>query len=125
MSDRALIVFVKHPAPGQVKTRLVPVLGEDLATELYRALGETILEATVPGAGEYERLVFFAPEGAVEGMRAWLPGLRLIPQAGADLGERMAAAFARAFWPAKEMTTSSPGSAQPQMVTGRSRCKTM
>jgi rSAM/selenodomain-associated transferase 1 len=97
LSDRALIVFVKHPAPGQVKTRLVPVLGEELATALYRALGETILEATVPGPGEYERLVFFAPEDAAEGMRAWLPGLRLLPQAGANLGERMAGAFARAF----------------------------
>jgi rSAM/selenodomain-associated transferase 1 len=97
LSDRALIVFVKHPAPGQVKTRLVPALGEELATELYRALSEAVLEATVPGPGEYERLVFFAPEDAAEGMRAWLPGLRLLPQAGADLGERMAAAFARAF----------------------------
>ena len=30
-------------------------------------------------------------------MRAWLPGVRLLPQEGDDLGERMADAFARAF----------------------------
>ena len=97
MSDRALIVFLKHPEPGTVKTRLMPALGPVVAADLYRALSETVLEATVPGPGEYERLVFFAPPGAAEEVRAWLPGIRLLPQGGGDLGGRMSGAFARAF----------------------------
>jgi rSAM/selenodomain-associated transferase 1 len=97
VSDRALIVFLKHPEAGKVKTRLAPALGAGTAAALYRALCEEVLEATVPREGEYERLVFFAPPEAAESMRAWLPGLRLHPQAGGDLGARMRAAFARAF----------------------------
>lgn len=96
MSDRALVVFVKRPSPGAVKTRLVPALGDAGAAGLYRALAEHVLEATTP-EGEYERLVFFDPEDALEEMRAWLPGVRLLAQSGDDLGARMADAFARAF----------------------------
>jgi rSAM/selenodomain-associated transferase 1 len=97
VSDRALIAFLKHPEPGAVKTRLVPALGAEIAAELYRALAEEVLRATVPRRGEYETLVFYDPPGAAEAMRAWLPGFRLFAQSAGDLGMRMAAAFARAF----------------------------
>jgi rSAM/selenodomain-associated transferase 1 len=97
VSDRALIVFVKHPEPGAVKTRLAPAVGAEAAAALYRALAEEVLEATVPRSGEYETLVFFDPPGAADAMRAWLPGMRMRPQCAGDLGARMTAAFARAF----------------------------
>jgi rSAM/selenodomain-associated transferase 1 len=97
MSENALVVFVKHPRPGTVKTRLAAAIGPEVAADLYRALAEHVLEVTTPVAGEYERLVFFDPPGAAEEMRAWLPGTRLIAQVGPDLGARMADAFARAF----------------------------
>jgi hypothetical protein len=80
-----------------VKTRLAATIGPEAAADLYRALVEHVLEATTPRPGDYERLVFFDPPGALEEMRAWLPGLRLLPQGSGDLGERMADAFARAF----------------------------
>jgi rSAM/selenodomain-associated transferase 1 len=97
VSTRVLLVFLKHPETGTVKTRLAPALGPETAAELYRALCEEVLDATVPGPGEYERLVFFAPPEAAEAVRAWLPGLRLLPQVGEDLGARMSAAFDQAF----------------------------
>jgi rSAM/selenodomain-associated transferase 1 len=97
VTARALVVFVKAPRPGAVKTRLVPALGRDDAARLYRLLADHVLEATTPGAGEYERLVFFDPPGALDEMRAWLPGLRLVPQSGADLGERMSRALTHAI----------------------------
>jgi rSAM/selenodomain-associated transferase 1 len=97
VSEAALIVFLKHPEPGAVKTRLAPALGAETAAALYRALTEEVLEATVPRSGEYETLVFFDPPEAAEAMRAWLPGVRLRPQCAGDLGARMTAAFARAF----------------------------
>jgi rSAM/selenodomain-associated transferase 1 len=97
VSERALIVFLKHPEPGAVKTRLASALGAETAAALYRALAEGVLEATVPRSGEYETLVFFDPPEAAEAMRAWLPGVRLRPQCVGDLGARMTAAFARAF----------------------------
>jgi rSAM/selenodomain-associated transferase 1 len=97
VSDRALIVFLKHPEPGAVKTRLVPALGAETAAAVYRALTEEVLRATVPRRGEYETLVFFDPPGAAPAIRAWLPGLRLFAQSPGDLGARMSAAFTRAF----------------------------
>jgi hypothetical protein len=97
MSDRALVVFVRHPAPGTVKTRLAAAVGPAAAAELYRALAEHVLEATAPVPGEYERLVFFDPPEAGEPMRAWLPGVRLLAQSAGDLGSRMSDAIARAF----------------------------
>jgi rSAM/selenodomain-associated transferase 1 len=97
VSDRAVVVFVKHPRPGEVKTRLVPALGAEGAAGLYRVLVEAALAATTPAAGEFERLVFFDPPAAADAMRAWLPGVRLRRQGGGDLGARMADAFERVF----------------------------
>ena len=94
---RTLIVFLKHPRPGGVKTRLVPALGAATAADLYRVLAEEVLRATIPPKGEYETLVFFDPPEEAEAMRAWLPGLRLRAQSDGDLGARMSVAFARAF----------------------------
>jgi uncharacterized protein len=97
MSDRALVVFVKHPTPGAVKTRLAEAVGPAVAAELYRALAERVLASTTPLPGEYERLVFFDPPQARDRMRAWLPGVRLLAQSEGDLGRRLSDATARAF----------------------------
>jgi hypothetical protein len=93
----ALIVFVKRPRPGEVKTRLAADIGPELASEVYRTLAEIEIEATRPGPGDYERLFFFAPADAQAEMEAWWPGETWLPQQGADLGARMANAFAEAF----------------------------
>jgi hypothetical protein len=97
MSESTLVVFVKHPAPGAVKTRLAAAIGPAAAAGLYRALAEHVLEATTPAGREYERLVFFDPPEARDEMRSWLPGVRLIAQSGGDLGDRMSDAVSRAF----------------------------
>ena len=97
MSDRTLVVFVKEPRPGAVKTRLAAAIGDAVAAQLYRAFVETVLAATTPEADEYERLVFYDPPEAGERMRAWLPSGRLRKQSAGDVGERMAACFARCF----------------------------
>jgi rSAM/selenodomain-associated transferase 1 len=83
-----LIVFVKEPRPGLVKTRLLPALDPESAAELYRALAEEEIRQTVPRSGEYTRLFFYAPPSSPEAMSA---------QQGDDLGARMSAAFDEAF----------------------------
>jgi uncharacterized protein len=92
-----LLVFLKYPRPGRAKTRLVPVLGEDTAASLYRALAEEEVRRTAPEAGEYERLFCFTPAEDEGAIAAWFPGERLWPQPPGDLGQRMAAAFAHGF----------------------------
>jgi rSAM/selenodomain-associated transferase 1 len=96
VGDR-LLVFVKRPRPGEVKTRLLGRLGAAPAAELYRALAELAIQATSAPDADYERLFFFTPREALAEMADWLPGLELRPQRGADLGQRMAHACAEAF----------------------------
>lgn len=92
-----LVVFVKEPRPGSVKTRLAAAIGDEDAAAVYRAMAEGVVAATVPEAGDYERLVFYDPPDAGERMRAWLPAGRLRRQGAGDVGARMADAFARCF----------------------------
>jgi rSAM/selenodomain-associated transferase 1 len=94
---RSLIVFVKWPQAGRVKTRLAADIGPALAAAVYRGLAEAEIAATRPRGSEYERLFFFAPVEARAAIAAWLPGETLLEQEGADLGARMSAAFDRAF----------------------------
>ena len=96
-TGNSLVIFVKEPRPGAVKTRLAAAVGPELAARLYRALAEIVLESTAPVPGEYERLVFFDPPDARLAVREWLPGVPLRAQGGGELGERLAAAFGRAF----------------------------
>jgi rSAM/selenodomain-associated transferase 1 len=93
----ALIVFLKEPRAGFVKTRLVPALGTADALLLYRALAEEEVRRTEPQAGDYTRLFFFAPAEARAKMEAWFPGETWTAQVGDDLGARMSAAFEVAF----------------------------
>jgi uncharacterized protein len=92
-----LIIFAKEPRPGQVKTRLSPLLSPEEAAQLYHSFIEDILEemARVP---EVRLAVAFSPPGAQIFFRGLAPpGTDLFPQEGADLGKRMARAFARGF----------------------------
>jgi hypothetical protein len=92
-----LIIFAKEPRPGQVKTRLSPPLSPVEAAQLYHSFLQDILEemARVP---EVRLAVGFSPLGAQGFFRDLAPpGTDLFPQEGADLGERMARAFARGF----------------------------
>jgi hypothetical protein len=96
-SDRSLLMFLKSPRAGAVKTRLAARLGDAVAAELYRCLAEAVARRTAPRPGEYQRLFFYTPPEDRAVMEAWFPDETWIPQSGADLGERMAQAFEVAF----------------------------
>ncbi len=97
MSCSTLIVFLKRPREGEVKTRLARALGAPLAARLYRVLAEAEVANTAPTGAEYDRLFAFAPADAGVEMNAWFPGNVWLPQEGRDLGERMAGAMDAAF----------------------------
>lgn len=97
MKGDVLIVFVKAPRPGSVKTRLIPVLGAEGAAAFYRTLAEEEVARTTPDAGDYTRLFFYAPADAHDVIASWFPGETLVAQEESDLGSRMAAAFDTAF----------------------------
>jgi hypothetical protein len=84
----ALLVIAKDPLPGRVKTRLTPPCSAEEAAGLARAsLLDTLDVVARTPAG---RRVLVLDGDA----RAWRrDGLEVIPQRGASLGERLAAAF--------------------------------
>lgn len=96
-SDRsAVLVFLRAPERGRVKTRLAAAIGPDAALAVYRRLAEhTVAEAL--GAGAAVR-AHVTPDGAAAEVAAWLgEGPLYLPQGEGDLGARMEQAFAGAF----------------------------
>lgn len=123
---RRLLIFLKYPSPGEVKTRLADAIGDEAACSVYRACVELTLERL--GVWRAEATLCVEPPDALERTRAWvgpgwphpLPGVgtadpdrsaiqvsgadrqqgvgwTLRPQAGGTLGERLAEATAHAF----------------------------
>jgi rSAM/selenodomain-associated transferase 1 len=96
VDQRLIILFVKVPARGQVKTRLAAALGEDAALELYQRFVQDILE-TLEQTGIPVMICYYPPDSR-NAVAAWLgPGQQYLPQEGRDVGERMENAFRQAF----------------------------
>lgn len=91
----ALILFVKDPVPGQVKTRLAKAIGDQKACEVYRILLKNTLDISLPLA--CPKFVYYAE--AVNEDDQWnVPGYIKKLQEGEDLGERMYNAFKDLFY---------------------------
>ena len=98
MAEPRIIVFVKAPRPGFVKTRLAIVIGDEAACEAYRQLTETVLAklASLPNVE-----IRFTPDDAKDEIKSWLrKGWGAKPQGEGDLGQRMHRAFKEADGPA-------------------------
>ncbi len=59
MKDHALIVFVKNPEPGKVKTRIAQVVGNDKAIDIYTKLLH--YTASLSESISCERYVYYFP----------------------------------------------------------------
>lgn len=91
-----VLIFMKIPAPGLVKTRLACAIGDESALELYVEMVRHTL-AMVEKSG-FQANVFYQGEGnPPEQLSAFPPSTPAIPQIGTDLGERMANGFRHAF----------------------------
>lgn len=94
MEDRHLIVFVKNPVLGEVKTRLAASLGEQRALDIYNELLE-ITRENITNLG-CQKHVFFG--SFIEDDVIWEEAfLSKNIQDGGGLGERMESAFYRIF----------------------------
>lgn len=117
-----LLVFVKAPVPGRVKTRLAAELGQEGAARAYRSMAARVRDAAL-GLGGVRLVWVYDPAPAFPDL-GWLLGARAAPARGArrpevfrqsrgGLGARLRAAFARAFreggGPVCAIGTDSPG----------------
>jgi rSAM/selenodomain-associated transferase 1 len=91
-----IAVFARAPVAGQAKTRLIPLLGADGAAALQRQLIERTLATAAAVAGARVTLwVAGEPAHPFVVAAAARFGAAIAAQQGADLGARMAHAFAR------------------------------
>ena len=105
MSQTCVLLFVKYPEAGNVKTRLAKVVGDDIAANLYRHFVQDMVQELRNVTGTLR--ICYAPaqdsagektEHSDETYRSWLGAdYEYRAQSGADLGQRMKNAFAEAF----------------------------
>ena len=94
MRNNALIILVKPPELGKVKTRLAATLGNDKALTIYKRLLEYTQSITKDL--EADLFVYYADKIIVDDI--WSDGnYQKKVQKGADLGERMSTAFKEVF----------------------------
>lgn len=95
-AENGIIIFLRAPEKGKVKTRLARELGVEKALDLYRNFVKITLAAT-DLAGVRRWLCFFPPDKQAL-LTDWLgDDIPCFPQSGADLGARMAHAFKTLF----------------------------
>jgi len=98
------MVFAKAPTPGQVKTRLIPSLGESGAAQLQRQLiARTLHTAEEARLGTLELWCAPGPDDPFFAACAQRYGIGLRTQCEGNLGARMAFALESA------LATGSPG----------------
>lgn len=90
----ALIIFVRHPEPGKVKTRIGAVAGHEVALAIYDKLLQHTQEITAALAAD--KFVYYAD--ALADNDLWSKRqYKKARQEGTDLGERMRNAFTTVF----------------------------
>ncbi|OGR28719.1 MAG: hypothetical protein A2277_10520 [Desulfobacterales bacterium RIFOXYA12_FULL_46_15] len=92
---KAVIVFLKFPEKGKVKTRLSKVLDESFVLALYKGfIHDTLLALqSFPDIS-----IYFLPLEKEGHLRSWLGnGYQYFAQTGKDLGEKMSNAFKDVF----------------------------
>lgn len=95
----AVIIFVKYPAEGNVKTRLGKSLGVEFAVRFYKAMAEHTFQVCLSlPKEEYDIIVFYDKDDETEPVRDWIPGdFQIRLQKGSDLGDKMKNAFELVF----------------------------
>ena len=92
--NELVLLFVKQPIVGRVKTRLAKKIGDKAAAELYKCFVEDLLERLKANGFNF-RICLWPPDAA-EDIRNWF-GVDYWPQEGSNLGQRMRNAFIKAF----------------------------
>ena len=94
--QRRVLLFIRAPELGRVKTRLGKKLDAATILTLYKHFVEDTMESLT--AGGYGIIVFFSPLHKEPAVRAWLGDtVHLQPQTGENLGKKMRNAFSTAF----------------------------
>jgi len=93
-----LIIFLKYPEAGKVKTRLAKDLGNQKAADIYSHIAEQIID-NVLDANNYHTIIFYNPPDKENEIKNWIGKKELLfsPQRGDTLGEKISNAFKEVF----------------------------
>lgn len=94
MSKTLLLIFVKKPEAGKVKTRLAAIIGNEQALAVYLKLLKHTRDIAAPL--DCDKMVCYAPEMQKNDLWNEKTFLKAKQSAG-DLGEKMQAAFQQGF----------------------------
>jgi len=88
MRNNCIILFMKVPKPGFVKTRLAKDIGNEKACYIYRQLVEKTVQTIIQTSIDFE--IHYTPKNDLMFLESWL-GIDLIyfPQSEGELGEKM------------------------------------
>ena len=95
MSDCRILIFLKAPIKGYIKTRLSQSLGENRVLELYRCFVRDVLKKA--GSQGDVTLFYYPSDKRRETAAMTGEEFELVVQDGADLGDKMACAFEYEF----------------------------
>ena len=96
-ATNALVVMLKAPVAGKVKTRLTPPLKKEDAARLYKCFIQDIF-SRISTLNGIDIIAAYTPKNAAERIKRIVPAnTMLIPQKGNDLGERLSNLFSGLF----------------------------
>lgn len=95
MSENALIIFVKNPRIGQVKTRIARTVGDEKALEIYRTLLTLTRETVTAYISEADTKAYVFYDSFIDKNDEWQNSIfaKTVQFASDNLGERMQKAF--------------------------------
>lgn len=109
---KLLLIFVKNPLPGKVKTRLARTIGEAKALEIYQQL--LLHTVAITKEVNTDKAVFYSD--FIGESDIWPEAIyQKYVQQGTELGQRMENAFCWAFWQRYEQVVII-GSDCPQLT---------
>lgn len=96
--SNAVIIFIRAPLQGKVKTRLAKTLGNEKAAEFYRLCTDATISEVSRLSPEVVKYIFVAePVSGYETGYLAHQGFKIDVQEGDDLGQRLCNAFSRVF----------------------------
>jgi rSAM/selenodomain-associated transferase 1 len=93
----SLIIFLRYPQNGKVKSRLAKTTSSEFALDFYKSCAENIIRQ-VKSIPKINHFAFYSDKAAKDKITKWLGGkLFFSPQEGNDLGDKMKNAFEKVF----------------------------
>lgn len=98
VKKKAVILFIKYPEEGKVKTRLASTTNDKFAVDIYRAISENVFCELDKLGKDIDVFIFYSAIDNAEKITSWVgKAFNYKVQTGLDLGEKMSNSFEDVF----------------------------